>query len=206
MPLPSKKTAHASEQERPDVAARRHAWFDAQPDLDPAHLVFIDETGASTKMARLRGRAKRGVRCRSPIPHGHWKTTTFTGALRLTGMTAPMVLDGPMTGEWFLAYVEQVLVPTLRPNDVVILDNLPAHKGSAARLAIEAVGARMLFLPPYSPDFNPIENAFSKLKSILRKTAARSVAELWDAIRDALPRFTPHECANYFTAAGYEPE
>jgi transposase len=206
MPLPSKKTAHASEQERPDVAARRHAWFDAQPDLDPEHLVFIDETSASTKMARLRGRAKRGMRCRSPIPHGHWKTTTFTGALRLTGMTAPMVLEGPMTGEWFLAYVEQVLVPTLRPGDVVILDNLPAHKGVAARLAIEATGARMLFLPPYSPDFNPIENAFSKLKSILRKTAARSVAELWDAIRDALPRFTPNECANYFTAAGYEPE
>jgi transposase len=206
MPLPLKKTAHASEQERPDVAARRHAWFDAQPDLDPEHLVFIDETGASTKMARLRGRAKRGMRCRSPIPHGHWKTTTFTGALRLTGMTAPMVLDGPMTGEWFLAYVEQVLVPTLRPNDVVILDNLPAHKGLAARLAIEAVGARLLFLPPYSPDFNPIENAFSKLKSILRKTAARSVPDLWDAIRDALPRFTPQECAHYFTAAGYEPE
>lgn len=121
-------------------------------------------------------------------------------------MTAPMVLDGPMTGEWFLAYVEQVLVPTLRHGDVVILDNLPAHKGIAARLAIEAAGARMLFLPPYSPDFNPIENAFSKLKSILRKSAARSVAELWDAIRDALPRFTPNECANYFTAAGYEPD
>lgn len=206
MPLPSKKTAHASEQERPDVAARRHAWFEAQPDLDPTHLVFIDETGASTKIARLRGRAKRGMRCRSPIPHGHWKTTTFTGALRLTGMTAPMVLDGPMTGEWFLAYVEQVLVPTLRPGDVVILDNLPAHKGIAARLAIEAAGARMLFLPPYSPDFNPIENAFSKLKSILRKSAARSVAELWDAIRDALPRFTPNECAKYFTAAAYEPD
>ena len=157
-------------------------------------------------MARLRGRARRGLRCRAPIPHGHWKTTTFTGALRLTGMTAPMVLDGPMTGEWFLAYVEQVLVPTLRQGDVVILDNLPAHKGIAARLAIEAVGARMLFLPPYSPDFNPIENAFSKLKAILRKAAARSVPQLWDAIRDALPRFTPAECANYFTATGYEPE
>jgi transposase len=157
-------------------------------------------------MARLRGRAKRGMRCRSPVPHGHWKTTTFTGALRLTGMTAPMVLDGPMTAEWFLAYVEQVLVPTLRPNDVVILDNLPAHKGAAVRAAVEATGARLLFLPPYSPDFNPIENAFSKLKSILRKAAARTVPELWDAIRDALPRFTPNECANYFTAAGYEPE
>lgn len=135
--------------------------------------MFIDETGASTKMARLRGRAKRGMRCRSPIPHGHWKTTTFTGALRLSGMTAPMVLDGPMTGKWFVAYVEHILVPTLRPNDVVILDNLPAHKSAAARNAIEATGARMLFLPPYSPDFNPIENAFAKLKAILRKAAAR---------------------------------
>jgi transposase len=201
-----KKMAHASEQERPDVAAQRHAWFDAQPDLDPEHLVFIDETGASTKMARLRGRAKRGMRCRSPVPHGHWKTTTFTGALRLSGMTAPMVLDGPMTGEWFVAYVEHILVPTLRPGDVVILDNLPAHKSAAARAAIEATGARMLFLPPYSPDFNPIENAFAKLKAILRKAAARTIPCLWDAIRDALPRFTPNECANYFSAAGYEPE
>jgi transposase len=168
--------------------------------------VFIDETGASTKMARLRGRAKRGMRCRSPVPHGHWKTTTFTGALRLTGLTAPMVLDGPMTAEWFVAYVEQILVPTLRPDDVVILDNLPAHKSAAAREAIEATGPRMLFLPPYSPDFNPIENAFSKLKAILRKPAARTIPDLWDAIRDALPRFTPDECANYFSAAGYEPE
>lgn len=137
---------------------------------------------------------------------GHWKTTTFTGALRLTGMTAPMVLDGPMTGEWFVAYVEQVLAPTLRPGDIVILDNLPAHNSAAAREAVQATGARMLFLPPYSPDFNPIENAFAKLKSILRKAAARTVPQLWDAIRDALPRFTPDECANYFTATGYEPD
>jgi len=157
-------------------------------------------------MARLRGRAKRGMRCRSPIPHGHWKTTTFTGALRLSGMTAPMVLDGAMTGEWFVAYVEHVLVPTLRPGDVVILDNLPAHKSVAARDAIETAGATMLFLPPYSPDFNPIENAFAKLKALLRKAAARTVPELWDAIRDTLPCFTPNECANYFAAAGYEPE
>ena len=121
-------------------------------------------------------------------------------------MTAPMVLDGPMTGEWFVAYAQQVLAPTLRTGDIVILDNLPAHKASGAREAIEAAGARMLFLPPYSPDFNPIENAFAKLKSILRKAAARTVPELWDAIRDALPHFTPQECANYFTAAGYEPE
>jgi len=154
--LTVKKTAHASEQERPDVAARRRAWFDAQPDLDPERLVFVDETGASTKMARLRGRAKRGQRCRSPIPHGHWKTTTFTGALRLCGLTAPMVLDGPMNREAFQAYVEQVLVPTLRPSEVVVMDNLPAHRPPHIRAAIEATGATLLYLPPYSPDFNPV--------------------------------------------------
>ena len=157
-------------------------------------------------MARLRGRAKRGQRCRSSIPHGHWKTTTFTGALRLEGMTAPMVLDGPMTGAAFLAYVEQVLVPSLQHSDVVIMDNLPAHHRPAIRAAIEAAGARLLYLPPYSPDFNPIENAFAKLKASLRKAAARTIDGLWEAIRDALPQFTPDECQNYFTAAGYEPD
>src|SRR5215210_1342770 len=150
-------------------------------------------------MARLRGRAPRGQRLRAGLPHGHWKTTTFVGALRLTGMTAPMVLDGPMTGAWFLAYVEQVLVPTLRPGDVVILDNLPA------RQAIEAAGARLLFLPPYSPDFNPIENAFAKLKALLRRAAARTVDELWRVIGDSLDAFSPAECANYFASTGYDP-
>jgi transposase len=135
-----------------------------------------------------------------------WKTTTFTGALRLGGMTAPMVLDGPMNGEAFQAYLEQVLVPTLRRGDTVIMDNLPAHKGLDVRRAIEAAGAMLRYLPPYSPDFNPIENAFSKLKAILRKAAARTIDDLWEAIRDALPMFTPETCANYFTAAGYEPE
>ncbi len=166
--------------------------------------MFIDETGANTKMARLHGRAPRGERLRVPIPHGHWKTTTFIGALRLTGMTAPMVLDGPMTAEWFLAYTEQVLVPTLRSGDVVILDNLPAHKGIAARAAVEAAGATLLFLPPYSPDFNPIENAFAKLKTLLRKAAARTVDQLWRVIGESLDAFTPNECANYFAAAGYD--
>jgi transposase len=184
---------------------RRQAWFDAQPDLDPQHLVFIDETGASTKMARLRGRATRGARCRSAVPHGHWKTTTFTGALRLCGLTAPMVLDGPMNREAFRAYVEQVLVPTLRPGEIVVMDNLPAHRPLEIRVAIEAAGATLRYLPPYSPDFNPIENAFAKLKAILRKAAARSIDNLWAAIADALPAFTTAECANYFTAAGYEP-
>jgi transposase len=188
------------------VAQRRQAWFDAQPDLDPEQLVFIDESGASTKMARLRGRAPKGQRCRASVPHGHWKTTTFVGALRLTGMTAPMVLDGPMTGEAFLAYVQQVLAPTLDPSKTVIMDNLPAHRVSGVRAAIEATGAQVRLLPPYSPDFNPIENALAKLKALLRKAAARTIPELWDAIRDALPKFTPEECANYFTACGYEPE
>ena len=201
-----KKTAHASEQDRPDVAERRQAWFDSQPDLDPDKLVFIDETGASTKMARLRGRAKRGERCRAAVPLGHWKTTTFTGALRLSGMTAPMVLDGPIDREMFQAYVEQVLAPTLCHGDTIIMDNLPAHRPPAVRAAIEAVGARLLYLPPYSPDFNPIENAFAKLTACLRKAAARTINDLWAAIRDILPLFTPDECANYFTAAGYEPE
>ena len=168
--------------------------------------MFIDETGASTKMARLRGRAVRGERCRAAVPHGHWKTTTFTGALRLGGMTAPMVLDGPMNGAAFQAYIDQVLVPTLNPGDVVIMDNLPAHKGANVRRAIEAAGAALRYLPPYSPDFNPIENAFSKLKALLRKAAARTIDELWTAIGDALPCFTPQECANYFTATGYEPD
>jgi transposase len=198
-----KKSAHADEQSRPDVLKQREVWFEKQPDLDPATLLFIDETAASTKMDRRHGRAPRGERLRASVPHGHWKTTTFVGALRLSGMTAPMVLDGPMTGDWFLAYVEQVLVPTLRPGDVVILDNLAAHKGAAVRAAVEAAGASLLFLPPYSPDLNPIENAFSKFKALLRKAAARTVEHLWAAIAQAIQAFKPAECANYFKAAGY---
>ena len=157
-------------------------------------------------MARLRGRAPRGERCRAGVPHGHWKTTTFTGALRLTGMTAPFVYDGAMNGNVFLAYVEQVLVPTLEPGNVVIMDNLPAHKAAGVRNAIEAAGASLLYLPPYSPDFNPIENAFSKLKALLRAKAERTIAALWDTVGSVLERFTPAECANYFKAAGYEPD
>ena len=183
---------------------QRAAWFEGQLDLDPHKLVFIDETGASTKMARRHGRAPRGERLRASIPHGHWKTTTFVGALRLSGMTAPMVLDGPMTGDWFLAYIQQILVPTLRPDDIVILDNLPAHKSVGVRQAIEAAGAKLRFLPPYSPDFNPIENAFSKLKALLRKAATRTVEQLWKVIGDSLDAFTTNECANYFAAAGYD--
>jgi transposase len=186
------------------VKAARRAWFERQTDLHPTNLVFIDETGASTKMARLRGRAPRGERCRASIPHGHWKTTTFTAALRLDGLAAPMVLDGPMHGTAFRAYVEQVLVPELRPGDVVVMDNLPAHKVAGVRGAIEAADARLLYLPPYSPDFNPIEMAFAKLKARLRKAAARTIPDLWDVIADALGAFTPAECVNYFAAAGYD--
>lgn len=157
-------------------------------------------------MARLRGRAPRGERLRAPLPHGHWKTTTFIGGLRLTGMDAPMVIDGPVNGEIFRAYVEQVLVPVLRPGDTVIMDNLGSHKSAAVRDAIEAAGAELVFLPPYSPDFNPIENAFAKLKALLRKAAERTRDGLWDAVAQAIDAYTPQECVNYFTAAGYEPE
>lgn len=156
-------------------------------------------------MARIRGRSKKGERCRAGIPHGHWKTTTFTGALRLTGMTAPMVLDGAMNGDAFRAYVEHVLAPTLSVGNIVIMDNLSAHKAEGIREAIEATGATLRYLPPYSPDFNPIENAFSKLKALLRARAERTIAALWAAVGEVIDLFTPTECANYFAACGYDP-
>lgn len=156
-------------------------------------------------MARTYGRARRGERLRAAIPHGHWKTTTFVAGLRSSGMVAPMVLDGPINGELFEAYVEQVLVPDLQPGDTVIMDNLGSHKGSAVREAIEAAGASLLYLPPYSPDFNPIEMAFAKLKAGLRKAAARTVDTLWSTIAELIETFTPTECENYFAAAGYDP-
>src|SRR5947209_4638155 len=156
------------------------------------------------KMARLRGRAPRGQRCKAAIPHGHWKTTTFTAGLRATGIAAPMVIDGPMDGDAFRTYVAAILVPELKSGDIVIMDNLPAHRVSGVREAIEQAGARLLYLPPYSPDFNPIENAFAKFKTLLRATAARTIPDLWNAIADAINRFTPDECRNYFAAAGYD--
>jgi transposase len=169
-------------------------------------LIKAKDDIALVEMARLQGRARRGERCRSSVPHGHWKTTTFTAGLRLSGFTAPMVLDGPMRGEVLRAWTEQVLAPTLSPGDVVILDHLPAHRVAGVREAIQARGARLLFLPPYSPDFNPIENAFAKLKAVLRKAATRTMDELWTAIGQSLTAFSPAECANYFSATGYEPE
>ncbi|WLA38524.1 IS630 family transposase [Bradyrhizobium elkanii] len=199
-----KKTAHAAEQRRGDINAAREEWFEGQIDLDPERLVFVDETSANTKMARLYGRSPRGERCRAAVPHGHWKTTTFTAGLRSDGLIAPLVLDGPMDGDAFLAYVEQLLAPSLRPGDTVIMDNLPAHKVHGVREAIQAVGASLLYLPPYSPDFNPIEMAFSKLKALLRAAAARTMPDLWQAIANALKRFSPQECQNYLVAAGYD--
>ena len=186
------------------MVQRRRAWFEAQPGLDPDRLVFVDETGASTKMARRCGRAVRGQRCRAPVPHGHWKTTTFVGALRRGGMTAPMVLDGAMYGTAFQAYVDHVLAPTLSPGDIVVMDNLSVHRGAAVRDAIEGAGAELRFLPPYSPDLNPIEMAFSKFKAFLKCRAARTVSQLDKAIAQAIDTYTPDECKNYFAAAGYD--
>ncbi len=200
-----KKTAHAAEQNRADILKQRWEWFDNQPDLDPDRLVFIDETWASTKMARSHGWAPRGERLRAAIPHGHWKTTTFVAGLRNSGMVAPMVLDGAINGELFQVSVAQVLVLDLKSGDIVIMDNLGSHKGAAVRATIEAAGASVLYLPPYSPDFNPIEKAFSKLKAMLRKAAARTVDALWATIAQIIDTLTPTKCTNDFTSAGYDP-
>jgi transposase len=194
---------HASEQERPDVAAARAAWKEDQPALDPARLVFIDETGTSTNMARLRGRAKRGQRVVGRVPWGHWKVLTFVAGLRQDGITAPFVIDCPMTRAIFLEYLRQCLVPTLQSGDIVVMDNLPAHKGDKVRQIIEAAGAELRYLPPYSPDLNPIEQGFSKLKAHLRKAQERSLDALWQRIGQLLDLFYPSECANFFANSGY---
>lgn len=183
---------------------QRQAWFDGQLDLDPERLVFIDEAWASTNMARRHGRCARGERLRVGVPHGHWKTTTFVAGLRTNGIAAPFVLDGPINRIAFETYVEKVLVPELGPGDIVIMDNLSSHKGPKVRQMIEAASATLRFLPPYSPDFNPIENAFSKLKAHLRKAAERTIDGLWNAIGRVIDLFTPAECRNYFKAAGYD--
>ena len=181
-------------------------WKKHQDRLDPRRLVFIDETWAKTNMTRLRGWAPRGDRLLAKVPYGHWRTLTFLAALRHDRIDAPLVIDGPINGESFTAYVEQFLVPTLAAGDIVIMDNLPAHKGDEIRLIIESTGAKLAFLPPYSPDFNPIENAFAKLKALLRKAAERTVEGLWRTIGTLLDQFSPQECANYFAAAGYDPD
>jgi transposase len=173
--------------------------------MSPERLVFIDETWATTNMARRHGRARRGQRLVAAVPHGHWKTTTFLAALRHDGISAPCVFDGAINGARFRAWVEQALAPTLHPGDVVVLDNLRAHKVKGVRDAIEARGARLLYLPPYSPDLNPIELAFAKLKALLRTAARRTVDALWRAIGHALDAFSPAECARYLAHAGYIP-
>ncbi|QDM19330.1 IS630 family transposase [Tardiphaga sp. vice352] len=198
-----KKTLFATEQDRPDVARRRLRWKAHQRDVDPARLVFVDETWAKTTMTRLRGWSPRGEKLLAKVPHGHWQTLTFLAALRHDRIDAPLVLDGPINGESFLAWVEQMLVPTLAPGNIVIMDNLGSHKGLAVRRAIRVAGAHLLFLPPYSPDLNPIEQVFAKLKTLLRKAAECSVEATWRRIGALLQQFPPHECASYLRNAGY---
>jgi transposase len=201
--LTFKKNLHASEQERKDVQRARKAWQQARPTLEVEKLVFIDETWISTSMTRRSGRAPRGQRCLDSAPQGHWETTTFVGALRCRRLTVPMVTDGPMDGETFLAYVQQFLCPTLQPGDTVILDNLSSHKVTGVAQAITATGATLLDLPPYSPDLNPIEKFFSKLKALLRKAAQRDLDALWKEIGELLNKVSPSECTNYFASCGY---
>ena len=185
------------------MARRREQWRKYQGRLDPRRLVFVDETWASTNMDPIRGWGPRGQKLIGRVPHGRWRTMTFIAALRCDRIDAPYVLDGPINGQTFTAWVEQCLVPTLSTGDVVILDNLGSHKGKAARRAIRSVGARLLFLPPYSPDLNPIEQVFAKLKLLLRKAAERSVEATWRRIGSLLDAFPPAECANYLRNSGY---
>jgi len=198
-----KKVLKAAEQDRPDVASQRAAWVLKQAGLHPDQLVFLDETGAKTNMIRLYGRSPQGKRLVEKVPHGHWKSTTFLAALRSTGLTAPMVMDGAITGPHFLAYLKQILVPTLQPGDVVVMDNLPAHKVAGVKEIVAKAGAQVLYLPPYSPDLNPIELAFSKLKWLLRSAKERDVEKLWKTCGELLDRFTAEECRNYLSHCGY---
>lgn len=186
------------------MKAARQAWFDGRDELEIERLFFIDECGTNTKMARTRGRSRRGERCRAAIPHGHWKTTTLVAALTTSGIAAPMILDGAMDGDMFTAYVTRVLLKEMQPGDVVIMDNLPAHKVAAVREKIEAAGATLLYLPSYSPDCNPIEMAFSQIKAHLKKAAARSKETLEAAIADAIDTVSPQNAINYFAECGYQ--
>lgn len=185
------------------MALKRDLWRVQQFGLDPEKLVFLDETWAKTNMTRPRGRALAGARLVAQVPHGHWKTTTFLAALRVRGLTAPLVIDGAINGDLFLHYVQQHLVPTLTPGDIVILDNLNAHKVAGVREAIEKAQAQLLYLPPYSPDFNPIELVFAKFKWLLRTAAERTVDALWQRCGELLDHFHEAECRNYFTHCGY---
>jgi len=198
-----KKSMRAAEQERADVARARRRWMREQGLFDPAHLVFVDETATSTNMARQRGRCARGLRLIGHVPQGHWQTVTFVAGLRHDGMVAPFVINGAMTGASFVTYLEQCLAPTLKRDDIVIIDNLKAHRVAGVREAIEAAGATLRYLPLYSPDLDPIEMPFAKLKALLRKAAERSVRGLRHRIGSLIQTFSPLECANYFRHAGY---
>jgi transposase len=195
----------AVERDRPDVARRRAQWVKFRPRVDPSRLVFIDETWTKTNMAPLRGWASRGERLPGKAPFGHWNTMTFLAALRRDRIEAPWLIEGPINGERFLIYVEQVLVPTLAKGDLVVMDNLGSHKAKAVRRAIRHTGARLLFLPKYSPDLNPIEQLFAKLKHHLRRDQPRSRDAICAALAAALDTVTERECSNYFAHAGYEP-
>jgi transposase len=195
----------AGERDRPDVARRRAQWTKYQDRIDPERLVFIDETWTKTNMAPLRGWAPCGERLTAKVPHRRWKTTTFLAALRHDKITAPWLLEGPIDGESFRTYVAQVLLPSLREGDIVVMDNLGSHKGKAVRALIRAAGAKLFFLPKYSPDLNPIEQVFAKLKHLLRKAGARTPEAICAAIGEILHAFTPAECANYFRNSGYAP-
>ena len=199
----SKKTLFALEQARSDVARRRRRWRSQQPHLDPQRLVFIDETWIKTDMAPLRGWGPKGDRLRGFAPQGHWRTLTFLAALRCDQLAAPCVFDGPINGECFRAYVEQQLVPHLKRGDIVIMDNLGSHKAAVLRRMIRAAGARLWYLPPYSPDLNPIEQAFAKVKHWMRTAQKRTVADTWRHIGSLVASFEPSECNNYFANAGY---
>jgi transposase len=198
-----KKTLFALEQARADIARRRRRWRSWQKTLDPARLVFIDETWIKTNMAPLYGWGQKGKRLRGFAPHGHWRTLTFLGALRADALTAPCVFDGPINGPCFRAYVEQVLTPTLKAGDIVIMDNLGSHKSAQVRQIIKAAGARLWFLPPYSPDLNPIEQAFAKIKHWMRDAQKRTVEDTWRHIGHLVAGIEPDECANYLANAGY---
>jgi transposase len=195
----------AGERDRPDVARRRAQWIKYQDRVDPARLVFIDETWTRTNMAPLRGWAPRGNRLIGKVPDGRWRTMTFLAALRHDRITAPWLIEGPIDGESFAIYVEKVLLPTLRPGDIVIMDNLGSHRGRIIRQFIRSAGAKLFLLPKYSPDLNPIEQVFAKLKHLLRKAAARTVETVCAAIGKLLGAFTKNECANYFKNSGYAP-
>ena len=198
-----KKTAFAREQDRPDAARYRKRWRARQDSGDPRRLVFLDETWVKTNMAPLRGWGARGRRLIAKSPRGRWRTLTFLAALRVDRIEAPCVFDGPINGERFRAYAEQFLVRTLQPGDIVVLDNPGGHKGKAVRRAIRTAGAHRLFLPPYSPDLNPIEQVFAKLKHWLRQARTRSIPDLHDAIADILQQVSARECAAYFRNSGY---